>query len=119
LTHAVAARAAAAAPDPLMPPLLAALAQSDHAYAALTRELGVSERQARRRFVAAVGYGPRAYRRVARFQRFLALARRRGRADVGLARLAAEAGYADQAHLTREVVRLAGTTPGALLADDA
>ena len=36
--------------------------------------LGVSERQLRRRFVDAVGYGPKTLARVLRFQRFLALA---------------------------------------------
>jgi AraC-like DNA-binding protein len=34
----------------------------------------------------------------------------------GLARLAAATGYADQAHLTRECVRLAGLPPAALTA---
>ena len=37
--------------------------------------LGVSERQLRRRFADAVGYGPKTLARVLRFQRFLALAR--------------------------------------------
>ena len=41
------------------------------------RALGVSERQLRRRFADAVGYGPKTLARVLRFQRFLALARRR------------------------------------------
>ncbi len=36
-----------------------------------------------------------------------------------LARLALEAGYADQAHLTRECTRLAGLPPAALLAEGA
>ncbi len=36
--------------------------------------LGVSERQLRRRFEDAVGYGPKTLARVLRFQRFLALA---------------------------------------------
>jgi AraC-like DNA-binding protein len=57
---------------------------------------------------------------VLRFQRFLALARTpraAGRPD--LAWLAAEAGYADQAHLTRECTRLAGLPPAALLATGA
>ena len=52
--------------------------------------------------------------RVLRFQRFLALAARDAAPD--LARLALEAGYADQAHLTRECSRLAGLPPAALLA---
>ena len=53
-----------------------------------------------------------------RFQRFLTLLR--GTGHRSLAELAAAAGYADQAHLTRESRRLAGGTPGeiaALLAD--
>ena len=36
-----------------------------------------------------------------------------------LARLAADAGYADQAHLARDCARLAGLAPGALLAEGA
>ena len=69
--------------------------------------LGVSERQLRRRFADAVGYGPKTLARVLRFQRFLALAR----SGDELARIALTAGYADQAHLTRETRRLAGRTP--------
>ena len=45
-----------------------------------------------------------------RLQRFLAIAR-----DTDLAAVAFEAGYADQAHLTREFRRLAGRQPAALL----
>ena len=69
--------------------------------------LGLSERQLRRRFVDAVGYGPKTLARILRFQRFLTLAA----SGEELARLALEAGYADQAHLTRETRRLAGRTP--------
>jgi AraC-like DNA-binding protein len=78
----------------------------------LARATAVSERQLRRRFERGVGYGPRTLRRVLRFQRFLGLAAGGG----SLARLAADAGYADQAHLVRDCRRLAGTTPSALLA---
>jgi AraC-like DNA-binding protein len=77
--------------------------------------LGIGDRQLRRRFADAVGYGPKTLERILRFQRFLALAR--GERD--LARLALEAGYADQAHLTRECSRLAGLPPAALLASGA
>jgi transcriptional regulator GlxA family with amidase domain len=73
-------------------------------------------RQLRRRFADAVGYGPKTLQRILRFQRFLALARG---SDHDLARLALEAGYADQAHLTRECTRLAGLAPAALLASGA
>jgi AraC-like DNA-binding protein len=73
--------------------------------------LGVSERQLRRRFADAVGYGPKTLARVLRFQRFLSLASDGGE----LARLAFLAGYSDQAHLTRETRRLSGLTPLELL----
>ena len=76
-------------------------------------DLGVSDRQLLRRFRARLGYGPRTLLRVLRFQRFLTLASHMPGA--GLARLAAEAGYADQPHMTREVKRLGGTTPSELL----
>jgi AraC-like DNA-binding protein len=79
---------------------------------ALGADLGVGERQLRRRFHDAVGYGPKTLQRVLRFQRFLRLAAHR---DDDLAALAFVAGYADQAHLTRECTRLAGLPPAALL----
>lgn len=70
---------------------------------------GLGERQLRRRFTVAVGYGPATYLRVLRLQRAIALAPR----TRGLAALAARAGYADQAHLGREFRALTGLTPGA------
>jgi hypothetical protein len=45
------------------------------------------------------------------------LARGRSTAGDGLAGLAADVGYADQAHLTRECVRLTGVTPRVFLAE--
>ncbi len=77
----------------------------------LSDTLGTSERQLLRRFNGAVGYGPKTLDRVLRFQRFLARA-----GDGDLARTAADLGYADQAHLTRECVRLSGLTPARLAA---
>ena len=79
---------------------------------ALAGDLGLSERQLRRRCHETVGYGPKTLQRVLRFRRFLARLDGGGAAD--LARAAAEAGYADQAHLTRECTRLAGLAPAAL-----
>ena len=77
--------------------------------------LGIGDRQLRRRFLDAVGYGPKTLERIVRFQRFLSLA------ETGddLAWLSLEAGYADQAHLTRECTRIAGLPPAALLAEGA
>jgi AraC-like DNA-binding protein len=76
---------------------------------------GLGERQLRRRFEAAVGYGPKTFQRIVRFQRWLTLTRSTPVAERRLTDLAAEAGYADQAHLTREATRLAGQPPTALL----
>jgi AraC-like DNA-binding protein len=91
----------------------------------------LSGRQLQRRFEATVGYGPKTLQRILRFQRWLRLVEQKeqkeqaGRAGEmgpalggpGLAQSAVLAGYADQAHLTREVTRLAGVSPRALLAD--
>jgi AraC-like DNA-binding protein len=84
---------------------------------AATGGLFISPRQLRRRFASAVGFGPKRLQRILRFQGFLALANAGG--DVPLARFAAEAGYADQAHLTRECGRLSGLSPSAFLAETA
>jgi AraC-like DNA-binding protein len=80
----------------------------------VSHALATSERQLRRRFRDAVGYGPKTYDRVVRFQRFLARCRAHDADGWSLAAAAAELGYADQAHLTRECVELSGLTPTAL-----
>ncbi len=83
----------------------------------IAAEVGLSMRQLRRRCHTTVGYGPKTLQRVLRFRRFVA------RIDAGLpngqdthdlAALAARAGFADQAHLTRECRALAGLTLAAL-----
>jgi AraC-like DNA-binding protein len=75
-------------------------------------QLEIGERQLRRRCQAGVGYGPRMLKRVLRFRRFVSRIDAGG--DVDLAMIAADVGYADQAHLTRESNELAGLTPAAL-----
>jgi AraC-like DNA-binding protein len=82
--------------------------------ASIASSLFISERQLRRRCEAAIGVSPKTLQRMLRFQRFLALAGRTEDPVDHLARLAAEAGYADQAHLTRDCARLSGLTPGRL-----
>ena len=77
-------------------------------------QIGLSPRQFRRRCEAAVGYGPKMLQRVLRFRRFVSLADKAG-ASADLAQAAVDAGYADQPHLTRETVRLAGLPPAALI----
>jgi AraC-like DNA-binding protein len=73
--------------------------------------LGVSRRQLHRRCLASFGYGPKLLARILRLQRALELARR----GVSLADVAAQAGYADQAHLARDVGDLAGAPMRQLL----
>lgn len=118
LARAVAAREPAGF-DPLVRAAAVRLARTDPTLPELGASLGVGERQLRRRFADAVGYPPKTLQRVLRFQRFLRLAAAgagREQENGGVARLAADAGYADQAHLTREVRRLGGLPPAALLA---
>jgi AraC-like DNA-binding protein len=79
--------------------------------AAVAAVLGIPGRSLHRASVRAFGYGPKTLARIRRFQRALDEARR-GRP---LAEVAAVTGYADQAHLTREVSRLAGLPPRRLL----
>jgi len=77
--------------------------------ATLAVELGVSERHLLRRCRASIGYGPKMLDRVMRFRRFNALLTANPGAD--LAGLAVAAGYADQAHLSRECRAMSGMTP--------
>jgi AraC-like DNA-binding protein len=78
----------------------------------LAGDIGLGERQLRRRSVAAFGYGPRTLGRILRFQRVIGALR--DPAAPPLAELAAREGYTDQAHLTREVSTFADLTPAAL-----
>lgn len=85
--------------------------------------VNLSGRQLRRLLLVETGLGPKMLQRVGRLQRFLALAERpptfRDDPRPGLAVLAALAGYADQAHLTRDARELSGATPARLLAERA
>ena len=78
---------------------------------AVTDRLGISERHLRRRFHESVGYGPKTLQRVLRLRRFLDVA---ASGPPDLAGLAAAAGFADQAHLTRECRELTGAMPTVL-----
>lgn len=80
----------------------------------LSEWLGISNRQLQRRFVDAVGYGPKMLQSILRFQRLLYMSHEK-HAGQSLAEFAADAGYSDQAHMTREVRRFASCSPTALL----
>lgn len=80
----------------------------------LSEWLGMSSRQLQRRFVISAGYGPKMFQCVLRFQRLLNQAHRAGTRRT-LADLAANAGYSDQAHMTREIQRFANCSPASVL----
>jgi AraC-like DNA-binding protein len=81
----------------------------------LARHCGIGARQLERLFRDTVGLAPRTLGRLARFQ--AALRACEGGAPLSAAGLSA--GYADQAHFTREFRRVSGLTPSAFLAERA
>jgi AraC-like DNA-binding protein len=77
--------------------------------ASIPADLGVSRKQLWLRFTRELGLSPKAY---ARLQRFVwTLARLRESTSVEWPRLAAAAGYSDQAHLVRDFRRAAFSSP--------
>lgn len=86
----------------------------------VARQVGVSVRHLGTLFRREVGRTPKTVAMLMRFEhataRMADSARRQGRVD--LAGIAADAGYCDQAHLTREFTRFAGTSPRAWLAEE-
>ena len=78
----------------------------------LARALDWSRKHLNHRFQTEIGLGPKAVARMVRFNRALAIARTQG--NDGWAAIAADCGYADQAHLVREFREFAGSSPGAL-----
>ena len=79
---------------------------------ALAVELGWSPRRLIDRFRDHLGLPPKAAARVIRFNRAVT-ALNSGTPDI--AQVAAACGYADQAHLARDVRALGGVTPGELV----
>jgi AraC-like DNA-binding protein len=119
LERALAERLAGApAPDPVVAQAVLSLVSGRRAeVAALASSLCISERQLRRRFESATGLTPTTLHRILRFQRFLALAWIRAQPSTQVAQLAVEAGYANQAHLSREAARLEGRSPRNFLSE--
>lgn len=87
-----------------------ALAASDRSIAEIARRCGISPAHASRALAASYGMPPQLLRRELRWRRALALLG----GDAPLAGVAAEAGFADQAHLCRTVRTCSGLAPGAL-----
>lgn len=84
--------------------------------AELAREVGWSRRHLSERFRAEFGLPPKVAARILRFEQAVSLLKRRPRTK--LADLAADLGYADQAHLTREWHALAGCSPRQWMAEE-
>jgi AraC-like DNA-binding protein len=101
----------AAPDDPVLRALVTRL-DAGRPVAATADELGLGARQLHRRSLVAFGYGPKTLARILRLRRALALAR----SGVPYAETAARSGFADQAHLARDVRELAGLPLGRLLA---
>jgi AraC-like DNA-binding protein len=87
------------------------LLTADKQVGPIAEVVGLSERQLHRRCLTAFGYGPKILHRVLRFDR----ARRLARGGLPFAEIAHRLGYADQAHLSRDVKALAGVTLGELV----
>jgi AraC-like DNA-binding protein len=98
-------------PDPLVLAATRRLGFPGSRVDQLAEALGISDRQLRRRFQQAVGYGPKTLDRVLRFRRLVAQAGAVAAGEIDLARVAAELGYADQAHMSRDCLELSGLPP--------
>jgi AraC-like DNA-binding protein len=82
--------------------------KGDVAMPALASHCGVGLRQLQRRFRLATGLTLREWARIRRLRESLAL---RLSSEAGWSTIAAESGFADHAHLTREYHSLAGAAP--------
>jgi AraC-like DNA-binding protein len=78
----------------------------------LANDIGWSRKHLSARFTAITGFSPQTFRRLARFDRFAAAMR--ANPAQPLAQLAADAGYHDQPHLTRDVTEFSAMTPAEL-----
>jgi len=103
----------AAPPDPRIARAVARLSTGEVRVDDVADALGLTRQHLARGFRREVGITPKQLARIARMQRAAAALRRGG----DLARLAAELGYFDQSHLSRELHDLAGVTPAALAAE--
>ena len=96
--------------DPLLPVVVERLS-AGVSISAIAAWTGVGERQLHRRSASWFGYGPKLLARILRMGRALDLAR----AGSPLATAALDAGYADQAHLARDLRQLTGVSARRLL----
>lgn len=114
LANAVLRRLPAVSPPPSdIAACLAHLAQHhgspDNPVRSLAAASGTSERTLRRRCQEHFGYGAKTLDRILRLQRFLDACRKVP--SLSLGKLALDAGYSDQAHLSREAKELTSLSP--------
>lgn len=101
-------------------PLVARVLEDIHAaqgrvcVAEVAARCGATERHLSRLMRDWIGYGPKRYAAIVRFQS--ALAQMEHAPEVAVAALATDTGYFDQSHLTLEMTRYTGATPGRLMA---
>lgn len=83
----------------------------------LARQLGYSPRHFQRKFNELVGFSPRLYKRISRFEKavqLIQMSAKSGKMDWSA--VAVRCGYTDQAHLIRDFRQFAGQTPTSYLA---
>lgn len=86
---------------------------SSHSVTDAAELLGITRRHLGRLLLEHVGLAPKAFQRIQRFQQYV----RAVDGGTALAAAAADAGYADQPHLTREVREFSGVTPAILASE--
>ncbi|GAA2644537.1 hypothetical protein GCM10009864_02940 [Streptomyces lunalinharesii] len=94
--------------DRLLREAVASLSTTYGRVGALAPRLSVSERHLRTLFTDQVGLSPKRFARIQRVRRVLA-----GAGSAGWARLASDAGYYDQSHMTADFHHLMGASPAA------
>lgn len=96
-------------PDPRITAFIRHLSEPGTTIDAAARSVGASARTIRRHLHGDTALAPKTLQEILRLRHALAAT-----ATTGLAQAASDAGYYDQAHLTRQVRELTGTTPTAL-----
>jgi AraC-like DNA-binding protein len=94
------------------------IAQSGGEYSItnLASLVGLSERQIERKFLSQVGISPKLFSRVARFQKFVSMAKLDPQLTLTDAALAC--GYYDQAHFIRDFREFSGMSPSQFICQD-
>lgn len=83
-----------------------------HSPCQVARSYGLSLRQLERRFLQSFGLSPKQYQRLARHALLLTRLGNTQNKTPPLANLAAELGFADQSHMTRDMKHFTGILPG-------